>query len=48
MPVYNSAKYLGEAIDSILNQTYTDFEFLIIDDGSSDDSVEIIKNSLSS
>ena len=44
MPVYNSAKYLGEAINSILNQTCTDFEFLIIDDGSSDDSVEIINS----
>ena len=30
MPVYNGEKYLKEAIDSILNQTYTDFEFIII------------------
>jgi len=43
MPVYNGEKYLNEAIDSILNQTYTNFEFLIINDGSTDRSVEIIK-----
>ena len=42
MSVYNGARYLGEAIDSILGQTYRDFEFLIIDDGSTDDSVDII------
>jgi len=44
MPVYNAAPYLREAIDSILNQTFSDFEFLIIDDGSSDNSVDIIKS----
>ena len=43
MPVYNSDKYLGEAIRSVLNQTYTDFEFLIINDGSTDGSLNIIK-----
>lgn len=44
MPVYNGEKYLKEAIDSILNQTFTDFEFLIINDGSTDNSEEIIKS----
>jgi glycosyltransferase involved in cell wall biosynthesis len=44
MPVYNGEKYLREAIDSILNQTLTDFEFLIIDDGSKDNSVQIINS----
>lgn len=44
MPVYNGALYLQEAIDSILNQTYKDFELVIIDDGSTDDSQEIIRN----
>jgi glycosyltransferase involved in cell wall biosynthesis len=44
MPVYNGEKYLCEAIDSILNQTFTDFEFLIIDDGSTDKSLEIINS----
>ncbi len=43
LPVYNGEKYLREAIDSILNQTYRDFEFLIINDGSTDKSVEIIQ-----
>lgn len=44
MPVYNAEKYLREAIDSILKQSFTDFEFLIIDDGSSDSSIEIINS----
>lgn len=36
MTVYNTAAYLNEAVDSILNQTFADFEFVIIDDGSTD------------
>jgi len=43
MPVYNAAAYLKESLDSILNQTFRDFEFLIIDDGSTDNSVSIIQ-----
>lgn len=42
MPVYNGEKYLREAIDSILNQTFTDFEFIIINDASKDRTEEII------
>lgn len=42
MSVYNGEKYLRYAIESILNQTYTNFEFLIINDGSSDATEEII------
>ncbi len=42
MSVYNGEKYLREAIESILNQTFGDYEFLIIDDASTDDSREII------
>ncbi len=42
MPVYNGAQYLREAIKSILNQTFHDFEFIIINDGSTDASQEII------
>lgn len=41
VPVYNTEKYLCECIDSILAQTYTDFEVLLIDDGSTDKSGEI-------
>lgn len=44
MPVYNGEKYLRQAIDSILNQTFTDFEFLIINDGSTDASESIIRS----
>lgn len=42
MAVYNGEKHLREAIESILGQTFRDFEFLIIDDGSTDSSREII------
>lgn len=42
MPAYNAAAYIREAIDSILNQTFTDFEFVIINDGSTDATEEII------
>jgi glycosyltransferase involved in cell wall biosynthesis len=44
MSVYNGEKYLREAIESILNQTFKDFEFLIIDDGSIDSTPEIIQS----
>jgi len=44
MPVYNAEKFLKEAIESILNQTYSNFEFIIVDDCSIDSSVEIIKS----
>ena len=44
MPVYNGEKYIREAIDSILTQTYADFEFLIIDDGSTDASPQIVRS----
>ena len=42
MPVYNAEKFLSQAIDSVLNQTFTDFEFVIINDGSTDSSKNII------
>ncbi|MDR3606950.1 MAG: glycosyltransferase family 2 protein [Oligoflexia bacterium] len=42
LPVYNAAAYLAEAIQSILDQTFTDFELILINDGSTDGSVEII------
>lgn len=43
MPVYNNESYINEAIDSVLNQTFSDFQLLIIDDGSTDNSVSLIK-----
>jgi GT2 family glycosyltransferase len=46
MPNYNGETYLEESINSILNQTFKDFEFIIIDDGSIDNSVRIIKKYL--
>ena len=42
MPCFNTEKYLSEAVESILNQTFTDFELIIVDDGSTDGSWEII------
>ena len=44
MPVYNDDPYLNEAMDSILRQSLDDFEFIIINDGSTDNSLEIIKS----
>lgn len=47
MPVFNAESFLNESIQSILNQSFKDFKFLIIDDGSYDNSNNIIKNYLS-
>jgi len=44
MSVYNAQQYLNEAIDSILFQTFEDFEFIIVNDGSTDNSLEIINS----
>lgn len=44
MPVYNEERYVEKSIESILNQTFIDFEFIILDDGSTDRSVEVIKS----
>jgi len=43
MPAYNAAPYIGAAITSILKQNYTDFELIIVNDGSTDKTVDIIK-----
>lgn len=43
IPSYNHEKYISEAIKSVLNQTYSNLELIVIDDGSKDNSVEIIK-----
>ena len=42
MSVYNGGPFLGQAIESILGQSHSDFEFIVIDDGSSDDSADTI------
>lgn len=42
-PCYNSSKFLQQTVDSVLNQTFTDWEWLITDDKSTDNSVEIIR-----
>lgn len=44
MSVYNDEVYVREAIDSILSQTFQEFEFIIVDDGSSDNSAKVIKS----
>lgn len=44
LPNYNNAPFLKEAIDSILHQTFRDFELLIVDDGSTDNSIDIINS----
>lgn len=44
IPFYNAEKYLGEAINSVLNQTYSEYVLLLIDDGSTDSSLEIANN----
>lgn len=41
VPVYNVAKYLERCLDSILNQTFTDYELILVDDGSTDESAEM-------
>jgi glycosyltransferase involved in cell wall biosynthesis len=44
MPAYNAEKYIGEAIASVLEQSFFDFELLIINDGSTDDTVKIVRS----
>jgi glycosyltransferase involved in cell wall biosynthesis len=44
MPVYNAQTFLGEAIESVLAQTFGDFEFVIVDDGSTDHSLALIEH----
>lgn len=43
IPVYNSEQFLKESIESVLNQTYTDIEIIVVNDGSTDTSLEILK-----
>lgn len=43
LPVYNAEPYIREAVESVLSQTFTDFEFVILDDGSTDHSLAILR-----
>ncbi len=43
MPTYNRSKQCSEAVDSVLRQTYKDFETILIDDGSTDNTRELLK-----
>ena len=44
LPAYNCEKYIAKAIDSVLHQTFTDFELIIINDGSTDQTEKIVKS----
>lgn len=44
IPTFNYAEYIGEALDSILLQLFPDFEVIIVDDGSTDDTVSVVKS----
>ncbi|OOF47360.1 glycosyltransferase family 2 protein, partial [Rodentibacter trehalosifermentans] len=47
IPVYNSSNYLVQALNSCLNQSYSNIEIIVVDDGSTDNSVNIIKEMMS-
>lgn len=47
VPVFNSSQYIGATLDSIINQDFDSFEIIVIDDGSTDDSLDIITEKLS-
>jgi glycosyltransferase involved in cell wall biosynthesis len=43
IPLYNQKQYVGEAIESILNQTYQNLEILVVNDGSTDDPFPVLE-----
>ena len=43
MPVYNSEKYVVRTVESVLAQTYDNYELIIIDDGSTDGTIDLLK-----
>jgi glycosyltransferase involved in cell wall biosynthesis len=44
IPSYNHAQYIGKAVESVLSQSYTDFELIVVDDGSTDNSLEVMSS----
>ena len=46
IPMYNVEKYIGECLDSILNQTFQDFEVIVVDDCSTDNSRAVVESYL--
>ncbi|EPH89865.1 MULTISPECIES: glycosyltransferase family 2 protein [Enterococcus] len=42
IPMYNGEKYIGECLTSLMNQTYKNIEIIVVDDGSTDDSIEVV------
>ena len=46
VPVFNNSEYIGTALDSIISQDFSGFEIIVIDDGSSDNSLELITDKL--
>ena len=44
MPSYNTARFIGNSIKSVLNQTYTNWELIIVDDCSTDNTDEVVEN----
>lgn len=43
LPVYNAERWVAESVQSILDQTFTDFELLVVDDGSTDDTAAVLR-----
>lgn len=46
IPVYNCSEYIGSTLESVINQDFTDYEIIVVDDGSTDNSLEVIKSTL--
>ena len=44
VPAYNSAAYIKKCIESVISQTYTDFELILVDDGSSDNTLQLCRS----
>lgn len=44
LPTYNGAGYIGKSIESVIKQSFTEWELIVIDDGSTDDTADIVKD----